>query len=43
MEIKMLIDNLVSTADTKYRRNEIDEIINRREESIPLLIDILMN
>jgi hypothetical protein len=41
MEIKTLVDNLVSTDDTKYRRNEIDEIINRREESIPLLIDIL--
>lgn len=41
MEIKTLVDNLVSTADTKYRRNEIDEVINRREESIPFLIDIL--
>ena len=41
MKIKTLIDNLVSTDDNKYRRNEIDEALNRREEVIPFLIDIL--
>ena len=41
MEIKTLVDNLESTDDTKYRRNEIDEVINRREEIIPFLVDIL--
>jgi hypothetical protein len=41
MEIKTLIENLESTADTKYKRAEIDEALNRREEIIPFLIDIL--
>ena len=41
MEIKTLIDNLVSTDDYKYRRNEIDEALSRREEVIPFFMDIL--
>ena len=41
MEIITLIDNLESTADRKYKRAEIDEALNRREEIIPFLIDIL--
>ncbi len=43
MEIKTLVDNLVSTDDNKYRRDEIDDALSRREEVIPFLIDILKN
>jgi hypothetical protein len=41
MELKTIIDNLESTADMKYKRAEIDEAISRREEIVPLLLDIL--
>jgi hypothetical protein len=41
MDIKTLIENLESTADLKYKRAEIDEALNRREEITPFLIDIL--
>jgi hypothetical protein len=41
MEIKTIIENLESTADMKYKRAEIDEALNRREEITPFLIDIL--
>lgn len=41
MEIKTIIENLESTSDMKYKRAEIDEALNRREEIIPFLIDIL--
>ncbi|MBN1904956.1 MAG: DUF1186 domain-containing protein [Deltaproteobacteria bacterium] len=41
MEVNTIVENLESTVDMKYKRAEIDEAISRREEIVPLLIDIL--
>ena len=42
MEVQELIDNL-ATLDGKYKRQEIEEALSRRDEIVPLLTEVLQN